>query len=715
MKFFERSLKVLKALAALSVILLSGGFFPAIADENQVGKTANDLTSVSLADLAGLNVVVTSSSKKAESLREATSAIFVITADDIRRSGAKTVADLLAMVPGVQVARQSANQWAISARGFNANYNDKMLVLVDGRSVYDPILGGVNWNQQDVMLEDIDHIEVIRGPGGTLWGSNAVNGIVNIITKDAKQTQGLYLSANGGTNLYPSGVSGTSALNGGSAFRYGGKAGDDLYYRVYGQVNNQNPSLNPGTGEGETILGSTWNDEWYDFRAGFRADLHDGADQWTLEGEGQKGYFNYAQLNTAADNFFDAQNFQFFTDINTDVEQNAHILGRWTRDFEDDSQIQAFAYYDYNNLTTTGDSRISNVGQLDVEFQHRFHLASVNEITWGGSWRNIADQFFNQIDWYYTPQNQNIYSGFLQDKLTLVDSRLYLTGGAKLENNPYTGNELQPSGRLLFLPDDNSSLWAAVSRAVRTPNQLADTGYLYFYGLPAGTMGPGTPAYYSGLVPNPNLKSETLVSYELGFRTSPTKDSTLDIATFYNHYDQLIAIPGVNGVFASPAGGIIDTSVMPAYQEVNGGSGDIYGVETSIKWEPASCFHAALGYTYQSYDQAMINASSVNLGAPPPHNLINCRLTYEPVKGLELNNNIYYTDATFLYDANSGNSITPDYVRWDLGADFKATDNLEVAFWGMDLEGAHTETLQSYGISPTEIVPSVYGQVTVRY
>lgn len=714
MKFFKQSLKGFGALVVLSAILTAG--VPVWADDNTGGKTTNDLTSVSLSDLAGLNVVVTSSSKKAESLRDATSAIFVITADDIRRSGAKTVADLLAMVPGVQVARQNGDQWAISARGFNSQYNDKMLVLIDGRSVFDPVLGGVNWDQQDVMLEDIDHIEVIRGPGGTLWGSNAVNGIVNIITKDAKLTQGLYLSTGDGVNLYPAGASGANALNSNGAFRWGGKAGDDLYYRVYGQFNNQAPMVNPDTVQGENQVGSTWNDAWNDFRAGFRSDLHKDNDQITLEAEGQKGYFNYAELSTNNVEFFNPSTFQPFSDINTDVDQNAHILARWTRDYADDSQIQAFGYYDYNNLATTGDGRIENMGQVDLEFQHRFHVAGFNEITWGASYRNVADQFFNQIAWYYASLNQNTYSGFLQDKLTLVDSRLYLTGGVKLENNPYTGDEWQPSGRLLFLPDDNTSVWAAVSRAVHTPTQLAASGYLYFYGIPAGTVGPGTPAYFSALVPNPNLQSETLVSYELGFRNNPTKDTSLDIASFYNHYERLIAIPSVSGVFNVP-GGVVDPSspVGGAVQEINSGTGDIYGVETSAKWEPSSNLHVALAYSYQDYDQAMINSSNVNLGGLPPHNLASCRLTYEPVKGLELTNDFYYTDATFLPDANSGSFILPDYVRWNLGADLKANDNLELALWGLDLEGAHTETIQSYGVFPTNIVPQVYGQMTVRY
>ncbi len=734
MKRFEKMLNTLKTLTVLGLFAAGGMMEPVGAQENQAATPvanrsaastataavgtptpAQDLSMASLEQLMGLNVVVTSSSKKAESLRDATSAIFVITQDDIRRSGAQTVPDLLAMVPGVQVARQSADVWAISARGFNANYNDKMLVLVDGRSVYDPVLGGVNWNQQDIMLEDIDHIEVIRGPGGTLWGSNAVNGVVNIITKDTKVTQGLFLSTGIGLPLYPAGVSGQTALNGTGAFRYGGKFSEDAFYRIFGQVNNVNPSQNAVTGEGESALGGAWNDAWYDFRAGFRSDIHADADQFTFEGEAQKGYTNYAQLSTASDPFFNPSNFMSFTDINTNIDQHAYLLARWTRDFQDDSEIQALAYYDYDNLTTANDDRISNLGQANVEFQHRFHLAGINEITWGGSWRNYTDQFFNQIAWQYAPQSQNIYSGFLQDKLTLVEGRLYVTGGVKAENNPYTGTEWQPSGRVLFLPDDNSSFWGAVSRAVRIPTQLAEDGYLYLYGVPPGTFGPGTPAYYEGLVPNPSLQSETLVSYELGFRTNVTKEISLDIASFYNHYENLISIPSVNQVFTSPLGVFDPSTGLTPYQETNSGEGDIYGVETSVKWEPASNFHASVAYTYQGYDQAMINASNVDLGAPPPHNLVNCRLTYEWVKGLELNNNVTFTDTTYLYDANSGNSITPSYFRWDLGANFKANDSLEVALWGLDLEGAHTETLQSYGVSPTEIVPAVAGKVTVRY
>ncbi len=217
----------------------------AAVSQNDAGDTSLEGLADRQVEVSSTDSVVTSSAKKSETIRHATSAIYVITSEDIARSGARYLPDLLAMVPGVQVSRQSSGEWAVSARGFNATYNDKMLVLVDGRSVYDPVLGGVDWSEQDLMLKDIDHIEVIRGPGGTLWGANAVNGVVNIITKDAKLTQGFYLSGSAGDPLYGRGVQAPYSIDGLAAVRYGGQIGDDLYYRVYGQSADRNPFQDP--------------------------------------------------------------------------------------------------------------------------------------------------------------------------------------------------------------------------------------------------------------------------------------------------------------------------------------------------------------------------------------------------------------------------------------------------------------------------------------
>jgi iron complex outermembrane receptor protein len=694
------------------------------------------LTDMSLENLTGLNVMVTSSAKKAESLRSATSAIYVITQEDIQRSGARYLPDLLAMVPGVQVNRQSADEWSISARGFNAQYNDKMLVLVDGRSVFDPNMGGVAWNEQDVPLDEIERIEVIRGPGGTLWGSNAVNGVVNIITKDSKSTQGLYLSGLAGSNIYPSGEGGTTSLNGTGSLRYGGKLSDDLYYRIYGQANNQNPSANPNLNSYDAQGGTPWHDAWYDFRAGFRMDLHADQDQLTLEGEAQKGYYNYARLPMNANfNFFNPYTFSTADDINTDIDQNAHVLLRWTRDFKDDSQIQVMGYYDYNNLTTVNDARITNVGQADIEFQHRFHLLDINEITWGGSFRNTADDFFNQINIQFNPgvMNLDIYSGFVQDKVNLIDNRLYLTGGVKLENNQYTQNEWQPTGRLLWTPDETNSVWAAYSRAVRIPVPFTESANVFYAGIPAGGIVPGMVPptnLYAGLIPNTNILSEVLNSYELGYRTNPTKETSIDLAAFINHYDNLISFQSISGSYPTlSAGGSIVSSYGPVtlpgplvigpwplevIQTENTGTGNIYGIELSGQWKPVSSLKVNVSYTYQTYDQGMINASNMEVGAPPPHNLANARIYFDPDKDWELNTSFYYTDATFAYDPNNGLQITPDFVQWNLGASYKPADGVKVSVWGLDLEGKHWETLPSAWVQPAEVVPSVYGEVSLQ-
>ena len=657
-------------------------------------ENSGDLTKMSLEKLAGMDVMVTSSSKKKESLRDATSAIFVISQEDIHRSGFQHLADLLRMVPGLQVSSQNANEWAISARGFNSQYNNKMLVLVDGRSVYDPILGGVYWNQLDLMLEDIDRIEVIRGPGGTLWGSNAVNGIINIISKDSRETQGLYLSGLTGNSLY-----------GLASARYGGALGDNLYYRVYGQAAHHGPNQNPD--------GGNWNDGWYDFRTGFRADLDQDQDHFTFEGGAQKGYFNYTRINDSNSPHLNPFTLVMDEDFNTQINQNAHLLGQWKRTFEDNSELQVLAYYDYINITTANDSRIVNTGTADLEFQHRFTFGPQNEITWGGSFRNIADVFYNPIQWIYVPEDQslNIYGGFLQDRLTLITDHLFLTAGAKLENNPYTGTEFQPSGRLLWTPNLKDSLWAAVSRSVRIPTQTAATANIYLIGVPAGPV-----TYFGGSIPNPNLKSETLVSYELGFRTNPSRETSLDLAAFFNHYEQLVWFGYPQADTPTPAGGFFTNSFgLPFYQQQNAGTGDIYGAEVCAKWDPASNVHLLLGYTFQDYDQNMVKASNEELGAVPPHHLLNARVTVEPAGGWEINTALYLTDVTYLHDPNTIVPVTKAHGRWDLGTTWKATDNLEIAVWGQDLEGTYSETLRSYGVPAVNIPPSFYGQLTVRY
>ncbi|HVZ80246.1 MAG TPA: TonB-dependent receptor [bacterium] len=687
-------------------------------DDADGGTTAPDLSQMSLEKLADLDVTVTSSAKKSESLRDATSAIYVITAEDIRRSSARTLPDLLAMVPGVQVARQSGNEWAISARGFNSQYNNKMLVLVDGRNVYDPTFGKVKWNELDLFLPDIERIEVIRGPGGTLWGCNAVNGIVNIITKDSKSTQGTYLSTLAGLDLYGSRPD-PRIMDSRLLIRYGGALAANTNYRIYGQFSSEAPSINPKVDPYEDDLGPFWNDSWYDFRVGGRLDWRNATDQVTWESEFQKGHFDYARLTTAVDSLFDPTTFQDINDLNTEIDQNAHLLLRWTRDYSDGSELQTLATYDYHNLTYTNDPRVENLGQFELQFQHRFLLGSWNEITYGGNYRNYSDQFLNPLYFFYSPDNLtlDIYGGYLQDRLTLLEGRLFFTGGVKLESNSFTGGEWQPSGRLLFTPDDKNSLWVAVSKAVRIPVQVGTNLTIYFGGIPADGIGPGTPPVntYGAFIPNQDLNVENLISYEFGYRTNPTKETSLDLALFFNDYTDLFRFVPVNGTYPSPAGGVIDSSYLPVVQPQNGGKGAIYGLELAGEWKPMKSLKFMAAYTYQDYDQNMVAASNIETGAPPPHHLANGRVYFDPLPDWELNSALYFTDTTTLYDLLDNTHVVPAYCRWDLGLAWKSPEGMRFEIGATDLEGGYKETLPSAFVDPVQVATSLYTRWSLEF
>jgi len=706
---FKKNKKVKRVLKAvfLGAILLTATLSRAAAEETKpspsvpaadsnatapepdsvaAGPSTTDLTQLSLENLGGLNVVVTSSAKEEESLRNATSAIFVITQEDIRNSGLQHVADLLRMVPGLLVSRVNANEWAVTARGFNSEFNNKMLVLVDGRSVYQATFGGVNWNELDTLLEDIDRIEVIRGPGGTLWGENAVNGVINIITKDSKITQGVYatsLTGSNGDNM--------------AALRYGGKIGDDLYYRIYGQTENW--------GSFQTTTGQNAEDSWMAQRAGFRTDLHEETDSLTLEGEYQVGNFDDPQ------NDFNALTLQYSGNyVNDEVDRDDHLLAHWVHTFSDNSEGSLMVYYDQVNMLPT-----NNVGTIlntfDAELQYRFQLNGWNEVTWGGEFRNVSDDYSNPITSFYIPEEAslNTYGGFLNDKVTLVDNRLYLTGGVKLENTPYTGNEWEPSGRLLFTPDSNNSLWAAVSRNVRVPSRVEEDVNYFQQGFAAGPT-----TFYAGLVGNTNLTSEDIVSYEIGYRTNITSGLSLDLAGFYNWYYNVITAdfiqyaPGTGP--ATPIGGSYVSEVLGS----NAKGGAIYGTELSLKWDITNSLKSAFAYTYNGYDSTMNSVENIFAGNPPPHNILDGRLSWDAASNLKLNTSYYWVDATPINDPTGVNTgIVPSYGVWDLGFSWKATMNWELSVWGQDLEGAHAEAASFLNSSSPQT--GVYGQLTARY
>ena len=445
----------------------------------------SSLKKLSLEELGEIDV--SSAGKRPEKIYETAAAISVITQEDIRRSGARSIAEVLRLVPGMEVARSNGNTWTTSARGFNGSSN-KMQVLIDGRSVYSPLFSGVFWDVQDTMLEDIDRIEVILGPGATLWGSNAVNGVINIVTKKAKDTQGGLLVAGGGNQE-----------GGFGEVRYGGKIGGRGSYRIYSQFNDMDALvLSDGRSAGDPLQEGSF---------GFRADLDlSSASQLNLQGEIYRGHAGQLGKN----------------DINT---HGGNLLARWSHQFNNGSDLQLLTYYDRTSRSIPpifGEVR----NTYDVEIQHNIPVGERQKVVWGAGYRASGDQTAKTPILFFDPMNRTLqlFSLFAQDEITLVRDRLHLIVGSQFEHNAYTGWEVQPTVRLALTTSNRQLLWGAISRAVRTPTRL-DTD----------VIAPGPPTALG----NELFKSEELIAYEIGYRFRSQKRFSFDLSTYYNDYNKL--------------------------------------------------------------------------------------------------------------------------------------------------------------------------------
>lgn len=408
-------------------------------------NAAKDSTELSLDQL--INIKITSVAKKETTLEDSPAAVAVVTPDDLARFGITTLPDALRLVPGMDVAQINSHEWAVSARGFNSEFSDKMLVLIDGRSIYTTGFGGVVWGMEDVIMEDLDRIEVIRGPGGSLWGDNAVNGVINIISKSAKETQGGLVVVSAGTDEdQPS-----------TLVRYGGLLTNDLYYRVYVKYFNREGLVKTN--------GADAPDDWSGIQGGMRLDWEPTVqNKLTLQGD----FFSHQ-----VDENQSIGSLRPPFEINSDVvnhDSGGNLLGRWTHDFSEDSGLIVQTYYDYFSPEQLG--IVYNSQTFDLDGQYRFALGSRNDVIWGADYRYISDKLSPSFFLTFDPadQTEQLISSFLQDEITLVPDRLKMTLGSKFEYNTFTDFEVQPSARLLWKPADEQTLWASVSRAVRTPS-----------------------------------------------------------------------------------------------------------------------------------------------------------------------------------------------------------------------------------------------------
>jgi len=528
-----------------------------------------DLMTLSLEDL--MQQKITSVSRKLQRLSQAAAAVFVITAEDIHRSGALTIADALRMVPGLDVARIDANKWAISSRGFNNRFANKILVLIDGRTVYTPLFSGVFWEIQNTLLDDIDRIEVIRGPGAALWGSNAVNGVINITTKSARDTQGGLLTFGGG-----------SEERGFGAIRYGAKWGKDAYARVYAKSFRRDGQV--------TASGDDAPDDGRAGQAGFRVDWQQsGRDVITAQGDIYNGDANQTvilnELTPPYTRAFDDQ-----ADFS-----GGNLQARWRRSFSASSELEVQAYYDWTERSEATSGLKQEV--FDLDLQHRFAWGERQDIVWGLGYRFSQDRINNSPYIAFIPDSRhlNLFSAFIHDEIKL-DKDLLLTIGSRFEHNDYTGFEIQPNIRLSWTPNDQHTVWGAISRAVRMPSRV-DADY---YGI-SSVIPPDTPVNPQPLPilittnGNPAILSENLIAYELGYRFSPSPRFSLDLAGFFNVYDDLRTVREDAPTF--------ETLPPPPHlllpvTFVNQMSGHTYGLELALDGRPSEWWRLRAAYTY---------------------------------------------------------------------------------------------------------------------
>lgn len=631
--------------------------------------TLTHLKTLSLQELSATTVSI--ATKNQQPINETPSAVFVISHEEIRRSGMQSIPEVLRKVPGLEVARVDANQWAISSRGFNGIYANKLLVMVNGRTVYDPLNSGVYWNEQDYPLEDIDRIEVIRGPGATLWGSNAVNGVINIITRSSQESQGLLLS--GGTSKEEPGF---------GTFRYGGEINPDFHYRIYGKYNHRD-DFHFGNGDKA-------NDRLDMGRAGFRSD-------WTPDAHKnlivQGDYFNGDMQQSLS-------NLDPMAPIIADnaKKYGGNLLLRWQQTLENNSRLQIRSYFDHavrNQVRL--DYRRST---FDLDLQHNFRLQDHN-LTWGAGYRFNSDLLEQkQALLYFDPAQRDVhlFNVFGQDEWRFLDDNLRLIYGSKVEHNDFTGFEIQPSARLLWMPNRQHSLWGAVSRAVRVPARVDHDLNVLF------NVGPGTTANVLG---DDNFDSESAITYELGYRFFPSDAFNIDTTLFYSDYGRLSTTEPQTPIVSG------QNTTIP-FLIANKANGETYGWETALNWRVSENWRMQGSYSLFAIalhrrDGSLDTAAEIAEGNSA-RNRFNLSSYLNLPYQLEFDAHWYYSDRLI-------NQVSA-YHRLDLRLGWQPNLHFELAVGAQNLlDNRHLEfsPYLDNAVISSEFERNYYLKATVRY
>lgn len=642
-------------------------------------QSSRPLADASLEELLGIRV--SSVGRKDQKLTETAAAVYVVSREDILRSGATSIPEVLRMVPGLQVARVDANKWAISARGFNGHFANKMLVLIDGRSIYSTLYSGVFWEQYDLMLQDVERIEVVRGPGATMWGANAVNGVINVITRKARDTQGTMLVAGAGNEDLVD-----------TALRHGGKVGEKIHYRLFSKFFNRNhASLSDGSGAG---------DRWHQLRSGGRMDAElSERDSLSFSGDiyqGRMGTVGYEDMPlNSPDRLFQSRL----------SVSGGFGMGRWTRTLSEDSEFSLQAYVNQEQRQEFFGGALFRT--VDFDFQHRRGLNKRNDLLWGAGYRQTNDRF----DWLgagiaFVPAHRGIglWSAFIQDDLTVVEDRLVATLGTKFLYQDGSGFEVQPTARLLWTPSKRDGLWVSVSRAVRTPARINQDLRLPFR---IGVIN-GIP--FEGLLSgSPDFMSETVRAFEGGYRRQLGRTVSLDFALFRNGYGRLAGYrPGAAEIRFDPA----PRGIVP-YHLGNTNSAASYGGEAAASWTPVKRWKLQTNYSwirlnYRSAEAPAQAFSTRQAGDPPRH-------TVQLASALDLPRRFAW-DTQMFRVGNLAALGVPAYNRLDSILRWNFSEAYSLALGGRNLlDPRHPEFVPEDFVRPSEVRRSFFVQLIRRF
>jgi iron complex outermembrane receptor protein len=599
-----------------------------------------------------LDVEVTSVSRRGEDLRRAAAAVAVLTNEELRRSGANSIPEALRLVPGLHVAQQNSTGWGVSARGFSGVNSEKLLVLSDTRSIYTPLFSGVAWDVQDYLLEDVERVEVIRGPGAALWGSNAVNGVVNITTRSARDTHGDYLEAGvGDFERYWVGA------------RHGGETSGGKHFRVFGRYFDRDATRNAlAMSEDTAQLG----------HLGFRTDW-DGAERtaWTVQGDAYAGDIGLL-----------APSVEVIGRPGPEGQLTSHVSGgnllaRWRRESSETSDWQLRAYYDYTRRDDP--SYLDTLHTVDVDLQRR-QLAGRHDLVWGVAGRLTSNRNRSGGIFAVQPEASDdlLWSGFVQDQITLAED-VAVTLGTKLEHNDFSGFEAQPSLRVAWTPGSHA-LWGAVSRAVRVPTRLERDVFV------DASDPAGNPVFR--LLGNREFDAERLIAYEAGYRWQAAQQLWLDLALFYNDYDRLVSLE-IGTPFLDETG----RTIVPVLNQ-NLGTGHSKGVELLVEWQPGEAWRLSASYSHIDLhlDSAGLDLNrNTWIAGSTPRGIAGLRSLYSAGR-FELDAQLRHHTRIRLVPADTTGEGIDAYSSLDLRLGWRISDEWRISLMGKNLlDDQHVE------------------------